>query len=315
MSFDGITTSDSGLSPQMKVYYDRRLLTRALPMLLFNKFAQRRRIPRHGGKTIEFRKWSSLGVAKTALTEGVPPSPQSMESTAITATVVQQGGFVKLSDVVVTTTFDPILEEASDLLGEQAGETVDELIRDILVTGTNVLFPGSVTARTGIAATDTFDVAVLRDAVLTLELNRAKKIDGDFHAIIDPRTAHDIQGTDEWKEAQIGGERTGRVQDGSLGRLYGVKFWVTDKVSVDADGGDGNVDVYQTLIFGRDAYGIVRLDGHNLQFIHKALGSAGAADPLNQYGTAGWKCMFTTRILNDAYMVRVEHATSTGDNT
>lgn len=308
-----ITTADSGLSPQMKTYYDRRLLQRALPMLLFNKFGQRRRIPRHGGKTIEFRKWSTLGVAKTPLTEGVPPSAQSMESTAIQATVVQQGGYVSLSDVVLTTTFDPILEEASDLLGEQAGETVDELIRDVLVTGTNVTYVDAV-SRAAIASTDIMTVAAIRGAVLTLELARAKKIDGFYHAIIDPRTAYDIQGTTEWVTAN-NEHRTGRVFDGSLGTLYGVKFWVTDKVAIVADAGaGGTVDVYQSLFFGRDAYGIVRLDGHNLQFIHKALGSAGAADPLNQYGTAGWKCMFTTRILNDAFMLRLEHATSTGDN-
>ena len=303
-----ITTGDSGLSVQMKTYYDRRLLERALPELLFSKFAQRRSIARRNGKTIEFRKWTTLGVAKTPLTEGTPPSLQSMSSTAIQATVVQQGGALKLTDVVQTTTFDPILEEASDLLGEQAGETIDELIRDVLVTGTNVLYGGDATSIATIQDGDDMTVALLRLAVLELKLGRAKKIDGFYHAIIDPEVEHDITGTQEWRDAQLGGERTGRVQDGSIGTLYGVKFWVTDKVATE---GSGTTKVHKTLIFGRNAFGIVSLDGHNLQFIHKPLGSAGADDPLNQYGSAGWKVMFTTRILNDAYMIRVVTTAST----
>lgn len=313
MAFTGIQTSDSGLSPTMKTYYDRRLLQRALPVLLFNKFGQKRRIPRHAGKTIEFRKWQSLGVAKTPLVEGEPPAPQTMSQTSIQATPVQQGAFVKYTDVVSTTTFDPLLEEASDLLGEQAGETIDELIRDVLVNGTNVIYANGGTSDAAIAATDILSVALIREAVLMLELGRAKKIGGSWHAIIEPRTAHDIQGTNEWVQAnQYAGSR--RIFDGSLGQLYGVTFWVTDKVMFADQSGAGTVDVYHSLFFGRDAYGIVSLEGHNLQFINKPLGSAGAADPLNQYGTAGWKVMFTTRILNDEFMVRVVHATSTGDN-
>lgn len=314
-----VLTSDAGLTPQMKTYYDRRLIERTLPTLLFAKFGQKRRIPRHGGKTIEFRRFATLGVAKTPLAEGVPPALQAITSTAQTATVVQQGAAVGFSDVVSTTTFDPLLEEITDLLAEQAAETIDEIIRDVLLTGTSIQYAGAATSRTTIAAGSTLGVAEVRRAVLQLKLNRAKPIDGMYHAIIDPRTAHDLQGTSEWVTANNYAQ-SGRVFDGSLGTLYGVKFWVTDKVSVLADasngaGAAGTVDVYQSLFFGRDAFGIVGLDGHNLQTIHKALGSAGTADPLNQQGSMGWKVMFTTVILNQAFMIRVEHSTSTGSNT
>jgi len=153
------TTGSAGLAPEMKVYYDRRLLTRALPMLLHSKFAQRRGIPRRGGKTIEFRKFATLGVATTALTEGTPPAGQSLSVSNITATVEQYGGFVSFSDLVATTTIDPLLEETTDLLAEQAAESIDELVRDVLVTGTNVQYSGSANAaRTDLASGDIIDV-------------------------------------------------------------------------------------------------------------------------------------------------------------
>ena len=310
-----VLSTDAGLSAEMKTYYDRRLIARALPTLLFSKFAQRRSIPKRGGKTIEFRKFASLGVSKTALTEGTPPSGQSLTVSAITATVDQYGDGVKFSDIVSTTTIDPILEETTDLLAEQAAESIDELVRDVLVAGTSVQFwDGSRANQLAITDSDTLNVDAIRRAVLTLQLNRARKINGSYHAIIHPRQAHDLQGEAEWVDAQINGERTGRVQDGSLGMLYGVKFWVTDKVAVVDNATTSNADVYQALFFGADAYGIVALEGHNLQTIFHPLGSAGTADMLNQQASMGWKLAFTTKILSDEFMVRVETATSTGDN-
>lgn len=310
-----VLSTDAGLSVEMKTYYDRRLIARALPNLLFSKFAQKRSIPRRGGKTIEFRKFASLGVSKTALTEGTPPAGQSLTATAITATVAQYGDGVKFSDLVSTTTIDPILEETTDLLAEQAAESIDELVRDVLVTGTSVQYwDGSRAAAANITATDTLNVATIRRAVLTLTLNRARKIDGAYQAIIHPRQAHDLQGTTEWVQAQVAGERTGRVQDGSLGMLYGVKFWVTDKVKVYNGGVGGTIDIHQALFFGADAFGNIALDGHNLQTIFHPLGSAGTADMLNQLASMGWKVAFVTKIISDEYMVRVETSTSTGSN-
>ncbi len=313
------TTASAGLTPEMKVYYDRRLIERALPVLLHSKFAQRRGIPKRGGRTVEFRKFQTLGVSKTALTEGTPPAGQSLTALAITAGVSQFGDAIFFSDLVSTTTFDPVLEETTDLLAEQAAESIDEIIRDELVLGTSVQFwDGSRAARVNITATDTLNVAAIRRAVLTLQLSRARKIGGTYHAIIHPRQAHDLMGTTEWLQAQQYAAARGdsnRIFTGSLGELYGVTFWVTDKANFVADGGaGGTVDVYQALFFGADAYGIVDLAGHNLESIFKPLGSAGSADPLNQKQSMGWKVTFGVRILTDEYMVRVETSTSTGAN-
>lgn len=74
--------------------------------------------------------------------------------------------------------------------------------------------------------------------------------------------------------------------------------------------GAGSATVYGTVIYGQDAYGSINLGGvgENIQVIVKAPGSAGAADPLDQRGTIGWKVKgFCTTILQDAFIVRVEH--------
>lgn len=69
-------------------------------------------------------------------------------------------------------------------------------------------------------------------------------------------------------------------------------------------------DVYSTLLLGADAYGVTEVTGGGLQHIVKQLGSAGTADPLNQRATAGWKAIKTAERLVEAYMLRIETAST-----
>lgn len=309
------TTASTGLSDEMKTTYDRQLLLRTVPYLVHAKFGQKKTIPTHGGKVIEFRKFSGLAVATTPLVEGTLfTNLKDLTVTATTATVAQYGDAVGFSDLVSTTTIDPVLKETTDILAEQAGETIDELVRDTMVAGTNVLYSTvSVnTARTDVASTDIITAADVALMALTMKLNRAKKIDGFYQAIIHPRVSYDLMRTQEWRDNN-NYNQTGRTLSGELGTLHGIKFWETDKAKVFVDGGAANADVYVTMILGANAYGIVDLaGGHNLQTIFKPLGSAGTADPLNQQSTMGWKATFGTKRLQEAFMLRYECATSTG---
>jgi N4-gp56 family major capsid protein len=309
------TTESSGLSVTMQTYYDKLLLIRTVPILLHGKFGQRRNIPRNNGKIIDFRKFSALPTATTPLTEGVLYTDlKELSMTNLQATIAQYGDAIGFSDLVSTTTLDPILTETTELLAEQAGESLDEIMRDVINAGTNVQYASSATTRATVTAAMTLTVAEIREAILTLRINRARKIGGVWNVLTHVRTSYDVQGTTEWVTAN-NEQQTGRVFDGSLGMLYGAKFWETDKAKVWVDEGDSStVDVYSSLFFGKDAYGVVSLAGHNLRSIFKPLGSAGTADALEVQQTMAWKAAMVTKILDDTFMVRVEHATSTGDN-
>lgn len=78
-------------------------------------------------------------------------------------------------------------------------------------------------------------------------------------------------------------------------------------------GGASGVNVYGTLIYGQDAFGNVELGGNgkNVKVIINPPGSAGAADPLEQRGSIAWKVRgFTCVILQDSFLVRLEHSAS-----
>jgi N4-gp56 family major capsid protein len=73
-------------------------------------------------------------------------------------------------------------------------------------------------------------------------------------------------------------------------------------------------DVYATMVFGENAYGTTEITGGGLELIVKQLGSAGTCDPLNQRATVGWKATKVTVRLVEAFMVRIETASTFDDN-
>jgi N4-gp56 family major capsid protein len=91
-----------------------------------------------------------------------------------------------------------------------------------------------------------------------------------------------------------------------------VRFIETSEAKVFEESGVADINVYATLVVGKDAYGTIPLEGQNLDFIFKALGESGTADPLDQRWTSGWKVAFAAKILNDLAMVRIEHAATNG---
>ena len=158
----------------------------AAPKLVHDQFGQKHPIPKNGGKTIEFRKYSPLPKLLTPLTEGVTPDGQSLSVSTITATVAQYGGYVTLSDMLLLTAIDNNLVQATKLLGNQAGATLDTITREVLNGGTNVQYgENSVSARYLLTGGKTsgnhyLTVDCIRRAVRFLKSQNAEKINGAY---------------------------------------------------------------------------------------------------------------------------------------
>ena len=306
------TTGLAGLAPSMQTYYDKKLLARLLPMFVHTQFGQKRPVPKNNGKTVDFRRMSGLSAATTPLTEGVTPSGNAITMTNITATISQYGDFVEYSDLVDMVAIDPILDELADVLGEQASNTLDQIVRDILVAGTSVQYAAGRVSRVTVAAGDNLTVAEIRKAVRTLKRNNAKPLEGgDFVAIVEPGATYDLQSDTKWEAAsQYAGSK--QIFNGELGRLYGVRFVETSNAKKFAGAGAAGADVYATVVIGKDAYGLIDIAGSgNVQNIVKPIGSSGTSDALNQRGSSGWKVgAFTAKIIEQLAIVRIEHTVS-----
>lgn len=308
---NGQSPYTNDLSPEMKTFYDKALLKFAKPNLVHDQFAQKRNIPKNGGKTIEFRRYSQLPKALNPLVEGVTPDGQNLNVTTVSATVDQYGGYITLSDVLLLTAIDNNLMEAIELLGDQAGRTLDTITREVLCSGTNVIYAGGAQGRTAITTANKLSVDDIKKAVRELKVGLAKKINGYYVAIIHPDCVYDLENDDEWINASQYAGST-QIFEGEIGKLYGVRFVESTEAKIWANAGAGSpqISVYATLVMGANAYGTTNVEGGGLQSIVKQLGSGGTADPLNQRATAGWKAIKTAEILYDDYLVRIESAST-----
>ena len=298
-------TTSSGLTDEMKTYYSDYLIDNAIPKLVHDQFGQKHPIPKNGGKTIEFRKYSPLPKLTTPISEGVTPDGQSLNMSTIEATVAQYGGYITLSDVLLLTAIDNNLVQATKLLGAQAGSTLDTITREVLNGGTNVIFSGGKEAREDLDGTSLLTVDDVKKAVRLLKNQNAEQISGSWVGIIHPDIAYDLTNDPAWKDVKTYSDPSD-IYEGEIGKIYGVRFVETTEAKIWAGAGAGGRAVYSTLILGDNAYGVTEISGGGLQHIVKQLGSAGTGDPLDQRATAGWKATKVAERLVEQYMVRIE---------
>lgn len=316
------TTGTSTLSAEMKTFYDKTLIDEAEPELVHDQFGQERNIPKNGGKTIEFRKFTALPKATKPLTEGVTPDGRSLSVTSQTATVSQYGDYVTLSDMLEMTAIDNTIVETLSLIGSQAGRTLDTVTREKLAAGTNVMYqptPSStgetaVTSRAGLTAKNVLTVKGVFRAAAALKAANAKPINGDFVAIIHPYVAYDLmmEAGDQWIDIQKY-QHPENIYNGEIGKIGGVRFVQTTEAKIwkgTADKCADGVAVFGTLFIAANAYGKTSVNGGGLETIVKQKGSGGTSDPLDQRSTIGWKAVKTAEILTEEYMIRVESGSS-----
>lgn len=318
-------TTRANIPREVSNYYDRTLLLRVVPRFIHLRWAQLKDIPRNGGtNTIKFRRYSNLAPALTPLTEGVTPTGSRLSVTDIIATVSQYGDYITGSDVVEYETEDPILTETANILGDQASDTLDELTRDILVAGTNVFYAGTATSRGTVASTDLIDATLIKKVVRLMKNNKARKmlemldattgisttpINSCYIALVHPNTTFGLKAVTGFIPVEKYSSQK-NVMDGEVGAIDEVRFVESTNCKVFPGAGAGGIDVYATLVIADQAYGATRISGEGLKNIVKALGSGGTSDPLDQRWTSGWKSTFVAEILNDAFLVRIEHAVS-----
>ena len=308
------TTASAGegnnLSAEMKVFYDKALIELATPNLVHDQFGQKRKIPAGGGKSVEFRCFSALPKATTAITEGVTPTGNKLNVKGIVCTPEQYGDYIELSDVFELTSVDNTVLEATKKLADQAGRTLDTIVRNELNGGTNVMYCGGGVYRSDITAGDTLTTKQIYKAAAELKRMNAPKIDGYYVAIIHPYVAYDLieEAGERWLSVGEYATPNGTYA-GEIGCLGGVRFVETSEaMTFGADNGAAEgVTVYSTLILGADAYGVTEMEG-GIENIIKQKGYGN--DPLNQRSSVGWKAFKAAKRLVEEYMIRIESGCS-----
>ena len=285
-------TTDSALNPTIKTFYDTELLENARIEMFYAQFAKKQALPAGNGKTVEWRKWNTFEKA-TQLQEGVIPSGQTFGMTHLTGSINQYGTYATVSDVLELTAYDDIILGATEEMGASAAETQETLIRNALLTNTNVMYCDKGTAaaptnETGLDKTCLLTPKMVAKAATKLKKDRVPKINGKYVAVIHPSVAHDLRQSEEWIEAHKYAGVT-EIYNGEIGELHGVRFIENTFAPITNGDGNGKLAHYHTFFFGKDAFGIIDPDGGALEMIVKDKSQIGG--PLNQFSTIGYKFM------------------------
>jgi N4-gp56 family major capsid protein len=306
-------TTSTGMAAQAREHYRKVMLGELYPELIFDKYAKKHTIPTGEGATINWNRPTKLDVSTTPLQEGVTPPASQLNFTKVSASVLQYGRWIGLTDKVPKVSINPVLDTAAEVLGQNAGETMDVLAASAYYSGTTVRYANNQLSRGAITATDVINGDDLRRIHRDLTNNSVPpfKAGGKAYyvALVHPFVHYDLQAIAEWQNAAINSD-PGKLYEGQVEMLWGFMFVSSVNAEVFEGAGSGGIDVYGSLFFGRDALGSADIEGLDLEMIYHGLGSSGAADPLNQRQTSAWKSSYVAKILDERRVVRYESAAS-----
>lgn len=300
------STTQSFLSAEMQIFYDKVFLERVEDSMVYDILCTKKHVPANSGKVVYFTRQTQLPSATTALTEGTNPDATGLSATTVSATLAEYGGWTKPSSLFKLTTIDAGLKEAVEGVGQQAGETIDDLLMAELFTGATAQLAGGKSALTAVATSDTLSATELRKAVRTLKQQKAKKYKGNlFKGVISTTGIFALQGdtstgnfitAEQYKTPE-------NIKKGHVGKLAGVEIHETDNEKTQSS----TTTVYSNFIGGKEACGMVDVNGKGTRIIMKNPGKNDTSNPLEMYSTLGWKIpAFAVKTLNSNWLVDIQ---------
>ena len=182
-------TSQSGqvqLTDAVRMVYSKEIEYKALPNMRFLQFAEvKTELGVEPGLTISMLTYDNLKLGG-ALKEGIKMTTQALSSSMKQITVGERGNAVAVSELLLVSSFDDIMASATNLLARDMALVMDTELRDVALSGTNVVYGrgldgAKVEDRASLVDGSKFTVATVKDAVEVLATNNTPKIDGNYY--------------------------------------------------------------------------------------------------------------------------------------
>lgn len=218
----------STFSSNAQTFIAAKTLSRIKRDIVVAGMAKKEKLPNRFSRTFQFTRFEKLNLPQTPLTEGTTPSSRSMSISTVQAVMDQFGDVVELTDIAQITTKHPTLQQAIELIGEQAAELIDRECIEVLLANSDVSFPGSATSRVTIGATDVLDTATVKSALAALRSGGARPIQGRLlMGLMDPYSEMDLlEDTTFQNAASYSNIRV--LQNGEVGQWMGVVWMVSN---------------------------------------------------------------------------------------
>jgi N4-gp56 family major capsid protein len=208
------------------------------------------------GATVTFTKFNDLAAVTTPISETTDIDAVAMSDAQVSLTLAEYGSGVNTSFRVRATSFINLNQPVANIVGYNAGISLDTLARDVIQAIGTPRYAGAAVSRVTVAAGHVLTAANIRRAFVALQEANVATFNGYYICMIHPKVAYDLRGetgTAGWRDPHVY-SAPNEIWRGEMGEFEGFRFIVSPRAPVFADAGvGGTVDVYRTLFFGRQA--------------------------------------------------------------
>jgi N4-gp56 family major capsid protein len=303
----------------IRAVYSKEIEFKALPNMRFLQFATvKTELGVEPGLTISMLTYDNLTLGG-ALTEGTRMTTQALSGSLKSITVGERGNAIAVSQLLITSSFDDVMASATTLLARDYALVLDCELRNVALSGTNVVYARkkdgtAITQRTDLIAECTFKVSTVKDAVEVLATNNTPKIEGNYYiCFVHPHQSRGLRDDSAWINASNYGAPD-QMFTGEIGKIDDVRFIETTLMCNGAaattdpaykaalvNGTAGNqTTIYQSTLFG-DAYYAMAIS------LPVELRDNGVTDFGRERGLA-WYAIWGTGKLHNEYGVVIETA-------
>ena len=271
------------------------------------------------GSSVIFTIFSELAVATTPLTETSDVTAVAMGDANVTVSLTEYGNTVNTTAKLRGTAFLDVDAAAANLIGYNAGNSMDVIVRDVLAGGTNVVYGGggttTPTSRATVEVDDIIEANDVRKVAAALRGANVSPWSGYYIGFIHPDVSYDLRretGNASWNAPHVNMD-TANIYTGEIGTFESVRFIETPRTKVRTDDGDANVDVYDTYIMGRQALAKAHsfVDGNGPV---PQIRRGPVVDSLMRFNPIGWYWLGGYGLFREASLRRIESSSSIGAN-
>jgi N4-gp56 family major capsid protein len=276
------------------------------------------------GSSVIFTIFSELAAATATLTETSDVTPVAMADSQVTVTLAEYGNTVNTTAKLRGTAFLDVDATAANLIGYNAGLSIDTVVQSILGAGDNVAYAtggaSTPTARVDMAVDDILTANDIRKETAALRSANVATFNGYYMGYIHPDVSYDLRketGNASWNAPHVNID-TANIYNGEIGTFESVRFIETPRAKVftnafNGAGAPGTGDAYCTHIMGRQALAKAysAIDGNGV--VPKVVRGP-VVDSLMRFNPIGWYWLGGYGRFREASLRRIEGASSIGAN-
>jgi N4-gp56 family major capsid protein len=212
------------------------------------------------GTSVKFTIFSELADATATLTETSDVTAVAMADSQVEVTLAEYGNTVNTTAKLRGTSFLDVDAVAANLIGYNAGSSIDTVVANVLKAATNVIYGGggstTPTVNGEVQIEDIIEANDVRIATAQLRKSKAQTFNGMYMAFIHPDVSYDLRretGAASWRDPH-NYNNIGPIYNGEIGAFESVRFIETPRSPLDLTGGSADtVDLYSTIIMGRQS--------------------------------------------------------------